>query len=194
MSLEIAFVPDLDRIRRQQSLREAEGYLELISLASEFGPISQAARNAVGERALDILSELEQTRGRRSQVLYLKGQTLRAMERYREALVPLRAAADMDADNLDIWLALGWCHKRTGHLDLAIQALEEALAVDGEHAIIHYNLACYWALANNPKLAVAYLSRAFDIDGHYRDLVSRERDFDTIRNHPEFQMLTSVIV
>lgn len=187
-------MPDIDRIRRQQILREAEGYLELITLGADRWPLPAKVRGPVGERALDILSELEQARGRRSHVLYLKGQTLRALDRFREALVPLREAAEMDVGNVDIWLALGWCHKRTGRLDLAIEALEEGLAADGEHAIIHYNLACYWSLANNPKLAVAYLSRAFGIDAAFRDLVRQEHDFDPIRNHPEFQMLTSVIV
>jgi hypothetical protein len=49
-------------------------------------------------------------------------------------------------------------------------------------------------LANNAKLAIAYLSRTFDIDPCYRDLVANEKDFDTIRHHPSFLELTSVIV
>jgi hypothetical protein len=59
---------------------------------------------------------------------------------------------------------------------------------------VHYNLACYWSLAGNVKLSVAYLSQAFDLEPEYRDLVLREADFDPIRNHPHFQALTSVIV
>jgi hypothetical protein len=41
---------------------------------------------------------------------------------------------------------------------------------------------------------VAYLARSFDLDSNYRDLVGSERDFDPIRNHPDFLALTSVIV
>ena len=84
--------------------------------------------------------------------------------------------------------------ERCRRLDLAIQSLEEALEADASQAIIHYNLACYWSLAGNVKLAVAYLSQAFDLEPEYRELVLREPDFDPIRNHPHFQALTSVIV
>ena len=35
----------------------------------------------------------------------------------------------------DIWLALGWCYKRTNRLDLAIEALEEGLTVAPDEAM-----------------------------------------------------------
>ena len=105
-----------------------------------------------------------------------------------------RRAAELEPQNTAHWLALGWCQKRIGRIDLAIAALEEALAADPEQAIIHYNLACYWALLKNVPLAVEYLARAFDIDPNYRDLVKEERDFDGIRHHPGFRAVTKVIV
>jgi hypothetical protein len=37
------------------------------------------------------------------------------------------------------------------------------------------------------------LSRAFDLDGDYRMLVHDEPDFDTVRNHPEFLVLTQMV-
>ena len=77
---------------------------------------------------------------------------------------------------------------------MAIQALEEAITIDPDAAIIHYNLACYWSLAENAKLAVEYLAEAFSIDSNYRDLVGDETDFDPIRQDPEFRALTNVIV
>ena len=116
------------------------------------------------------------------------------MDRYREAIVPLLESADLDADNISTWLALGWCYKRTGRLDLAIESLEKALASEDQAAIIHYNLACYWALANNPHLAVGYLQRALAIDPDYRPMIVDEPDFDPIRDDPEFQLLAGVIV
>jgi tetratricopeptide (TPR) repeat protein len=182
------------RIRRKQLLREAEGYLELITVLEDRWPLSRGRREAVASRALETLDRLPRRDRERSEVVMLKGMLLRAVERYDEAIGPLKSAAESDPDNVQIWLALAWCYKRIGRLDMAIQSLEEALCADSSDAIVHFNLACYWSLAHNAKLAVAYLARAFDIDSNYRDLVDDEADFDPIRNHPEFMALTSVIV
>jgi len=187
-------VSSYQRIRRQQLQREVEGYLDLLTVFADRWEPSPKNRDRLAQRALNQIDNLERAGGKHAHVLYLRGQALSAMERYAAAISPLREAAELEPDNLHIWLALGWCHKRTNRLDLAIQALEEALAVDSSQAIIHYNLACYWSLANNPKLAVAYLGRAFDLDSDYRELVSGETDFDAIRNHTEFQAIMSVIV
>ncbi|MCH5374670.1 MAG: tetratricopeptide repeat protein, partial [Planctomycetes bacterium] len=100
----------------------------------------------------------------------------------------------LEPDNIHVWLALGWCYKRIGRLDRAIESLEEALAVDPSGAIIHYNLACYWSLAGNVEVSLAYLTNAFEIDRSFRDLVYDEVDFDPIREHPAFRELTSVVV
>lgn len=182
------------RVRRQQLLREAEGYLDLMMVFAEQWPLQPAVRDRIGERVLETLDKIDEHGGRRAQRLYLRGQALRAMHRFVEAIIPLKESAEHDPDNLSVWLALGWCHKRCGRLDLAIQALEDAMNVDPNQGIIYYNLACYWALAKNPKLSVAYLTRAFDLDPNYRDLIAEERDFDPIRGNREFQSLTSVIV
>lgn len=182
------------RVRRQQLVREAEGYLELLEACSERGGPPVYLREALGRRALEALSHLDSAALRRAQTLYLRGQILRMMEQFAEAVVPLEEAAQLDSENVQIRLSLAWCHKRTGRLDLAIQTLEEALGADPEEAVLYYHLACYWSLANNPKLSVAYLSRAFEIDAAFRDRVASEPDFDPIRKHPHFRALTSVVV
>jgi tetratricopeptide (TPR) repeat protein len=155
---------------------------------------SKERRDRLATRALSVLEGTRFTGRSLAQAMYLRGQAMRVMERYREALEPLAKAAELDTRNLHIWLAMGWCHKRTGRLDLAIQALEEALSLETGEAIIHYNLACYWSLAGNRKLALAYLAQALDIDPNYRDLIAAEPDFDPIRSDPDFLALASVIV
>ena len=89
---------------------------------------------------------------------------------------------------------MGWCYKRTGRIDLAIESLEEALALDSSDALVNYNLACYWAVARNKRQALAFLERAFDLEEHYRLLAHDESDFDPIRSDPGFQALVRVTV
>ncbi len=182
------------RIRRQQLLQEAEGYLDLTTVLADRWPLTPEVRDRAARRTLATLSKLDSADAANHRALHLQGQALRVMERYGEAVHPLRRAAERDPDNVHIFLALGWCYKRIGKLDLAIQALEDALEANRDAGIIHYNLACYWSLAHNVGLTLAYLSQAFDLDANYRDLVAEEPDFDPVRNHPEFVALTSVIV
>lgn len=118
----------------------------------------------------------------------------RALGGFGEALDPLSRAALGSPNEIHIWLALGWCYKRTGRIDLAIESLEEALAVAPNDALVNYNLACYWSVAGNKRQALAYLTRSFDLKEHYRRLVASEPDFDAIRSDPSFQALMRVTV
>ena len=110
-----------------------------------------------------------------------------------EAIDALQSCSEKAPSRIDIYLALGWCYKRTGRLDLAIQSLERAVEIDPTQAILHYNLACYWSLARNRRRALQHLANALDIDGNFRSLVIGEQDFDPLRNDPLFQSLTAVI-
>ncbi|HEV3138422.1 MAG TPA: tetratricopeptide repeat protein [Pirellulales bacterium] len=167
-----------DRIRRQQMVLQAEGYLEL----------------GMPRHALDVLARYGRSDSLPDHALYLQGEGLRALGHFREALGPLSRAAQGSPNSVHIWLALGWCHKRTGRIDLAIESLEEALAVEPNNALVNYNLACYWSVAGNRRQALSYLSRSFDLKDHYRALVGSEPDFDGIRSDPSFQALIRVTV
>ena len=184
---------DYQRIIRQQAIREAEGYLDLAMGFAEQWPLDPELRLRLAQRALNALQRLGGASRRRAHVLYLTGQAYRVMHRYLEAVPPLTDAAELDPENTSIWLVLAWCHKRTSRLDLAIESLENALAVESREAILHYNLACYWSLAGNSKIALRYLAQSFDIDPNYRELVADETDFDPIRDLPDFQSLIGAI-
>jgi tetratricopeptide (TPR) repeat protein len=185
---------DLNRIRRQQTIRHVEGYLDLITVFGDKWPCRIDSRDRIGQRVLDTLAGIENPGGLQAQILFLRGQSFRAMQRYFEAIEPLTEAAEIEPQNVHVRIALAWCYKRCRRLDMAIQTLEEALEADPAYGIVHYNLACYWSLANNVKFAVLYLSQAFDLEPDYRELVAKEKDFDLIRKHPHFQNITSVIV
>lgn len=164
-------------VRRAKIQREAEGYLEL----------------GMPEYALRALGRLGDPAAFDGETLYLWGEGLRALERFFEALMPLERAAKAAPDDIRVRIALGWCYKRTGRLDLAIDALEQALLVEPEEPLLRYNLACYLSLAGRKRRALRYLSLALASDPAYRELVEAESDFDSLRNDPEFQAICASV-
>lgn len=166
------------RIRMRRYEAQAEGYLEL----------------GMPEHALERLARLGRSARFSPHGLYLQGEALRSLERHEEALTPLSQAALMAPENVHIWLAIGWCRKRTGRLDLAIEAMERAVEIDPGEALHHYNLACYLSLMGRKRGALVHLARALKIDPSYRALAPGEPDFDPLRSDPDFRALTSIVV
>lgn len=162
-----------DRIRRMKVQHQAEGYLEL----------------GLPQQALDALDRLGSSGTADARTLHLQGEALRSLERYADAIVPLRKVAELEPENVQVLLALGWCHKRTGRIDLAIGALDAALAADGDDPLIRYNLACYYSVAGHKRGALAYLEQALALDPNYRLLIDHEPDFDPLRGDSEFQAI-----
>jgi tetratricopeptide (TPR) repeat protein len=187
-------VAAINRILRQQLVREAEGYLDLVLAFGDEWSLPTAIRDRLAQRSLSVVDHMGEMAATSPQVQLIKGQALRTMERFKEALEPLTAAAQSDPQNIDTWLALGWCHKRTGRLDLAIESLEEALDLQPGSALVNYNLACYWSLARNKRHALAYLSQAISLDSSFRNMIDGECDFDSMRADSDFQALMSITV
>ena len=175
-------------------MQEAEGYLDLIMATSEQSPLNSSLRCRMAQCAIDTLERLGPDEYNHGRACYLRGQAFRFMGQFNYAIDSLARSADYDPCNIHIHLALAWCFKRIGRIDLAIESMEDALEVDSRLGIVHYNLACYWSLASNVGLTLAHLARAFELDADYRSHVVHEADFDPVRSHPEFLALTSVIV
>ncbi len=184
----------VERIQRKKLIREAEGYLDLIMAFDDRWPLSPNLRTVLADRAINCLSQIRTPQGHKPHILFLKGQAARSAGRYLEAVNYLQQASRLDAENIHTFLALGWCYKRIDRTDLAIESMEMAVQIDNQSAIAHYNLACYWALARQAKMAAQHLANAFDLDSGFRNLVDGERDFDAIRDDPDFMAVINVTV
>ena len=144
-----------NRIRLQRILREAEGYLEL----------------GMPRQALALLERIEHPGTYRGHQLYLQGEALRALEKYQDAVPILVDAVDLAPSNIHAWMALGWCYKRTGRLDQAIESLHRAREVEPSEPLIEYNLACYYSLKGAKQQALEYLSQAIKNNPAFREMV-----------------------
>ncbi len=158
---------------------QAEGYLEL--------DLPQQALDVLGRLGkADSSKGTDGTEGADVRTLYLQGEALRSLERYADAIVPLGKVAELEPESVRVLLALGWCQKRVGRIDLAIEALETALAADNDEPLIRYNLACYHSVAGGKRQALAYLEQALALDPTYRSLIDHEPDFDRAPRRPRF--------
>ena len=186
-------VPQIDRIRRQQWIRQAEGYLDLVMCLEDRWPLSQDLVDSMTSRALAKLQKLGATSGRKSHVYFLQGQAYRVRREYENAISAFWTSLETDSENIHTHLGLAWCYKRLNEIDLAIESLTRAFELDPANPVISYNLACYWSLQGNVSQCCEFLIRAFELEEHFREFVDQERDFDPVRNHPHFQSITSVV-
>ena len=163
-----------DRLRSRKIRREAEGYLEL----------------GLPQHALQTLGRLGRSGPvRRRNALSLGGEGLQELGRFLEALLPLERAVRMAPGDLRINLALGWCYKRTGRLDLAVGAIQRSLKSNPHEAILHYNLACYLSLAGMRRKALFHIEQALTMNHIFQKLIDAEADFDPLRDDPRFRAI-----
>lgn len=181
-------------IKRQQLIRQAEGYLDLVLCLDDLWPLPEELVDTMTARALESLDRLDGFSGRKSHAAFLKGQAYRLRGEYEKAVSAFWESLDKDSENIHTHLGLAWCYKRMGEVDLAIEAANRALELDPNSAIVNYNLACYWALIGQVEPCCQYLIRAIEIDGRLRELVISESDFDAVRAHPHFLSIISAIV
>jgi tetratricopeptide (TPR) repeat protein len=175
-------------------LRQASGYLELGELLLEGEAAAPPTARKLLGRALDELARLDDAERMAPRSSLLEGEALRALGEWEAAIGPLTRAADGSPGQLEAWLGLGWCHKRLGRLDLAIESLGRGLEAFPDRAILLYNLACYHSLAGDVPAAIDHLAKAIAIDARFRDLTGAEHDFDGIRADPRFVAATTVTV
>ena len=158
---------------------EAEGYLEL-----ELPEQAQASLEQVATQSRESF-----------EWHYLMAEALRSTEKCDAALRHLATAHALRPSEISVHLALGWCFKRTGQLTIAIEKLLQANEIckrdgaDEQHALVMYNLSCYYALAGRKEDMLRWLALALHKGPQYRVLIGAEPDFDSYRDDSDFRLL-----
>jgi tetratricopeptide (TPR) repeat protein len=98
------------------------------------------------------------------------------------------AANPLPVSPFEFWFAAEPAY-RAGDYARAIEIVSEGLDEWPEHGVIHYQLACYHALAGHRDEALAHLRRALAAEPRAREWARGDTDFDSIRSDPEFPEL-----
>ena len=78
--------------------------------------------------------------------------------------------------------------KNRGNVDEAIEHLQRAAKKNGGGRV-DFLLACCFAQKGDLATALAHLQKAIEEDQRHRVLARHDRDFDPVREMPEFQKL-----
>ncbi len=161
-------------MKKEDYLKKAWGYIELGMHEDFISEIEKAI-------ALDPADP---------KLFFLKAECQRELKRFKEAIGAYNQSLSLGGRLIENSIGLGWCLKRTGQLDKAIDAISRALESEGEVPILCYNLACYFSLKNKADVSIKLLERASELDPSFLELAQGESDFEYIRNDPRFVSLT----
>jgi tetratricopeptide (TPR) repeat protein len=87
--------------------------------------------------------------------------------------------------------ALADAYRQAGRLDEGTAIVEQLLAESPDRWPVHYNAACFKALAGNTDAAFGHLQRAKELDteGQSAEYLREDTDLDSLRDDPRFQEL-----
>lgn len=95
----------------------------------------------------------------------------------------------LPASPFEYWFLAEEPYQR-GEYGAAIEIAAEGLTQWPDHPVIHYQLACYHALARDREKALDHLGRAAAGDSRVPEWAARDNDLDTLRDDPRFAGLT----
>lgn len=181
---------DCGNVGIPRRLLAAQGYLELATGPAARLGLASSLRRKTLRRALQLAVQCRVEARHQPARHLLIGQSLRLLGKHRSAIASLRKASFDRLLRRDALLGLAWCQKRLGWLEDAITTITRALAANPDDADLHYNLACYLALAMQPRAAIYELAWALELKPRLRRRAGDEADFDSLRCYEAFAALT----
>lgn len=163
--------------RSERHLEAARGYLTLDMPRQALRELRRVSDDAEHAAALHSL----------------RGEALRQNENFDEALRAYQHALALDPSDLITLLGIAWCNKRIDRLDDAIAVMHRAYDAAPNEAVVLYNLACYYALADNKVDALSWLGRALRLDAGLAREIPEETDFDSLRNDEDFRFIVDAV-
>lgn len=116
---------------------------------------------------------------------------LRLRGRIDEAERHARKAVELDPDNVATRNNYGNLLVARKRYADAEPEYRKALELEPDHPKPYYNLACLYSLQNRFEEALTLLERAIALEPALREDAERDKDFDLLRDSPEFRRIVA---
>ncbi|MBK8143201.1 MAG: hypothetical protein IPK57_20990 [Chitinophagaceae bacterium] len=110
------------------------------------------------------------------------------LEENDSALVYLRHAV-INPDNFIAVYNLGLAYHVMNIYDSAIVYIQQAIRMEPARGETYYQLACTYALHNQPEQAILYLRQAYERGYKNKESLLTDPDLFELKNYKEFQAL-----
>jgi Flp pilus assembly protein TadD len=143
----------------------------------------------------------EEIKGRANQMLasLKRGLDDAVREDYRQAEEEFKRCVELDPENAFAWINLAAAAMKTGRLEQAKYACEQAITLDPHSWLAHYNLGSLYAIRADKDSAIRELSEALRLvaDGssppitlaEMAEQIRGDRSFDTLQKDRRFRQL-----
>lgn len=109
--------------------------------------------------------------------------------KYEEAIASYDRVLYYKPDHYRAWFIRAVALSNLGKYEEAIASYDKGLHYKPDDYDAWYNKACIYGLQGDVPLAVKNFKQAIKLNPKYKDRANSDKDFDLIREHPEFQQL-----
>ena len=141
------------------------------------------------EHALRELAGAAGSLRHRFDVSRLRGDAMRLLGRYGDAVGLYTRALAERPDALPVLMGLASCYRHLGQLSRATVAVEEANRLHPNEPAVLFAMSRFYALAGETERAFGWLGRAARICPDIAGWADRDADFAAVKAIPHFQWL-----
>lgn|SRR5574341_921069 len=120
---------------------------------------------------------------------YNWGVDLSNLDREGEAIEKFEKVLEINPEAGDVYSSLAASLIIVGRYQDAIAKCKKALELNSKDDVAYYNLGCAYSRLKQKEESVKNLRKAIELDPMNKELAKTEKDFDNIRNDPEFKKL-----
>jgi tetratricopeptide (TPR) repeat protein len=112
-----------------------------------------------------------------------------SLGKHSEAIIDLNKAIELNSKIANPYKYRGVSYNKLGKYSEAIIDFNKAIELNPQYADAYYARACSYSMLRNTRNAIAELNKAIQMKPALRNDAKTDRDFDNIKNNPDFKKL-----
>jgi len=143
------------------------------------------------EEAIEKFQKAAEINTKDAEVYYNWGVALLNLGRNEEAIEMSRKATEINPKFAEAYSNWGAALGNLDRYEEAIEKFKKAVEINPKYVKAYYNLACAYSRLNNRNETRKNLKKAIELDPKWKEKAKTDKNFDNLRNDPEFKKLIS---